>query len=124
MLFAAGLLLLALGLFSGAILLLAPLGLIEASAGLTLWIFFPAFTIGGYLLAASAAPDTSLPVLSRVTGALLLVLALIAGVVLVLQGGSILESHAGSISLWYVLAIGLVGGASGLAAHRKPQQPA
>ena len=122
MLFAAGLLILALGILSGAILLLAPLGLIEATAGITLWVLFPLFTVGGYLLAASSAPDTSLPLLSRATGAVLLLLALVAGVVLVLQGGSIMEARASTISLWYVLVIGLLGGASGLAAHRKPQQ--
>ena len=122
MLFAAGLIILALGLFSGAILLLAPLGLIAASAGVTLWVLFPLFTIGGYLLAASAAPDSSLPMLSRATGAVLLVLALAAGVVLVLQGGAIMEAKDSSLALWYVLVIGLLGGASGLAAHRKPQQ--
>lgn len=122
MLFVAGLLILALGLFSGGVLLLAPLGLIEATAGLALWVLFPVFTIGGYLLAASAAPDTSLPMLSRVTGAVLLLLALVAGVLLVLQGGSIMESRVSSLALWYVLIIGLLGGASGLAAHRKPQQ--
>jgi hypothetical protein len=124
MLFIAGLLILALGLFSGAVLLLAPLGLIEATAGMTLWVLFPLFTVGGYLLAASAAPDSSLPMLSRATGAVLLLLALVAGVVLVLQGGSLMEAKGGSVSLWYVLIIGLLGGASGLAAHRKPQQPA
>ena len=122
MLFVAGVLLLALGVFSGAVLLLAPLGLIGAVAGPTLWVLFPLFTVGGYLLAASAAPDTSLPLLSRATGAVLLLLALVAGVVLVLQGGSIMEAKAGSVSLWYVLVIGLLGGASGLAAHRKPEQ--
>ena len=121
MLFIAGLVILALGIFSGAILLLAPLGLIEATAGLTLWVLFPLFTVGGYLLAASAAPDSSLPILSRATGAVLLLLALAAGVVLVLQGGSLMEARGGA-SLWYVLVIGLLGGASGLAAHRKPQQ--
>ena len=124
MLFIAGLLILALGLFSGAVILLAPLGLIEATAGMTLWVLFPLFTIGGYLLAASAAPDSSLPMLSRATGAVLLLLALVAGVVLVLQGGSLMEAKGGSVSLWYVLFIGLLGGASGLAAHRKPQQAA
>ena len=124
MLFIAGIVILALGIFSGAILLLAPLGLIEATAGLTLWVLFPLFTVGGYLLAASSAPDTSLPMLSRATGAVLLLLALVAGVVLVLQGGSIMEARASSVSLWYVLVIGLLGGASGLAAHRKPPQGA
>jgi hypothetical protein len=122
MLFVAGLLILALGLFSGGVLLLGPLGVIDATAGLTLWVLFPLFTIGGYLLAASAAPDSSLPVLSRATGAVLLLLALVAGVVLVLQGGSIIESKVSGMALWYVLGIGLLGGASGLAAHRKPQQ--
>jgi hypothetical protein len=121
MLFVAGLVILALGIFSGAILLLAPLGVIEATAGLTLWVLFPLFTIGGYLLAASAAQDSMLPLLSRATGAVLLLLALAAGVVLVLQGSSIMEARASSMSLWYVLVIGLLGGASGLAAHRKPQ---
>jgi hypothetical protein len=124
MLFIAGLLILALGLFSGAVILLAPLGLIEATAGMTLWVLFPLFTVGGYLLAASAAPDSSLPMLSRATGAVLLLLALVAGVVLVLQGGSLVEAKGGSVSLWYVLIIGLLGGASGLAAHRKTGQPA
>ena len=122
MLLVAGIVILALGLFSGAILLLAPLGLIEATAGITLWVLFPLFTIGGYLLAASAAQDTQLPLLSRATGAVLLLLALVAGVVLVLQGGSIMEARGSTVSLWYVLVIGLLGGASGLAAHRKPLQ--
>lgn len=119
MLFAAGLLLMALGIFSGALLVLAPLGLIAATAGLALWILFPAFTIGGYLLAAAPANDARIPLLSRIAGAVLLLLALCAGVALVLQGGALIEPRGGTFSLWYVLAIGLVLGSTGQAAHRK-----
>ena len=78
MLLIAGLVLLALGLFCGAFLVLVPLGLVNGSAGLVLWILFPAFTIAGYLMAAIPAEKTALPLLSKVTGAILIVLALAA----------------------------------------------
>jgi hypothetical protein len=119
MILVAGLVLLALGLLCGVALLLAPLGLLPAGAGLTMWILFPAFTIGGYLLAAAQADDARVPLLSRISGGLLLALALAAAVVLVLQGGSIIELAASSTSLWYVLALGLALGATGVASHRK-----
>src|SRR5688572_4511691 len=105
MLFAAGLVLLVLGILSGAILVLAPLGLTGASAGLTLWILFPVFTVMGYLLAALPARTTALSWLTRASGVVLLTLALMAGVALVLQGGSMVESRGDTLSLWYVLAI-------------------
>lgn len=119
MLFVAGIVLLGLGILSGAILVLAPLGLIGASAGFTLWILFPVFTIAGYLLAAVPSQSNTIPVLTRVSGVLLLLLALIAAVALVLQGGSIMEKSGDTFSLWYVLGVGLVLGAMGVATHRK-----
>ena len=119
MLFAAGLLLLVLGILSGAILVLAPLGLTGATAGLTLWILFPVFTIGGFLLAAMPARSAALSWLTRGSGVALLVLALVAGVALVLRGASLLEASGDSFSLWYVLAIGLVLGSTGVASYRR-----
>lgn len=119
MILIAGLVLLALGLACGAALVLAPLGFLPAAAGLTMWILFPAFTIGGYLLAAAQADNSSLPPLSRISGGLLLLLALAAAVVLVLQGGAMIELAASAMSLWYVLGLGLVLGATGVASHRK-----
>jgi hypothetical protein len=119
MLLVAGLFLLGLGLFSGAFLVLIPLGVVGGSAGLTLWILFPAFTIAGYLLAAIPAEKTALPLLSRLTGALLLVLALASAAALVLQGSAVIESRGESFSLWYVLFVGLALGLAGIAAHRK-----
>ena len=119
MLFAAGLVLLALGVFSGVFLVLVPLGLLTGTAGPTLWVLFPTFTVVGYLMAAAPSENRSLPALSRVTGVLLLALALVAAVALVLEGGSIVEARGDTFSLWYVLGIGLVLGAAGLSSHRR-----
>lgn len=118
MLLVAGLFLLALGLFSGAFLVLIPLGVVNGTAGLTLWILFPAFTIAGYFMAAIPAEKTALPMLSRATGALLIVLALASAAGLVMQGSSVIEARGDSFSLWYVLFVGLILGAAGLAVHR------
>lgn len=115
MLLVSGLVLLALGLFCGLALVLTPLGFVEAS-GIALWILFPLFTVGGYFMAAAPAENRNLAMLSRASGALLLLLALASAVVLVLQGASVIEPRAGTMSLWYVLVVGLVLGASGLAA--------
>ena len=119
MLLIAGLILLALGLFSGAFLVLIPLGLVNGTAGLTLWILFPAFTIAGYLMAAIPTEKTALPMLSKVTGALLIVLALIAAAGLVMQGSSVTEGKVDSFSLWYVRVLGIAPGAAGIGAHRR-----
>jgi hypothetical protein len=118
MLLAGGILLLVLGVLCGAVLVLAPLGLIDATAGVTLWILFPAFTIVGYLLAAAPVDNEKLPLLARATGIALFALALAAGVALVMQGAALLEPRTGTFSLWYVLVIGLLLGAAGLASHR------
>ena len=119
MLLISGLFLLALGLFCGAFLVLVPLGLVGGSAGLALWILFPAFTIAGYLMAAIPTEKTALPLLSKVTGAILIVLALASAAALVMQGSSVIETKGDSFSLWYVLVVGFVFGAMGLASHRK-----
>ena len=119
MLLIAGLFLLALGLFSGAFLVLIPLGFVNGSAGLTLWILFPAFTIAGYLMAAIPSEKTALPILSKVTGALLVVLALASAAALVLQATSVIEAKGESFSLWYVLVVGFVLGGAGISSHRR-----
>ena len=119
MLLVAGLVLLALGIFCGALLVAAPLGLVPAAVNLTLWALFPAFTIGGYLMAAAPAGNKSVPLLSQVSGVLLVLLALTAAVALVLQAASIVESHGSAMSLWYVLIVGLVLGGTGLASHQR-----
>jgi hypothetical protein len=115
----AGLLLLLLGVVCGAILVLAPLGVVPADAGAALWVLFPAFTLGGYLMAAAPARDARLPMLSKAMGASLLLLALVAAVALVLQASAMIEARGSTLSLWYVLAIGLVVGSMALSSHRR-----
>lgn len=115
MMLIAGFVLLALGLVCGALLLLIPLGVVDGAVGIALWVLFPAFAIGGYLMAASAAKNESVGWLTRGSGALLMLLALAAAVALVLQAASIYQPQGETLSLWYVLVLGVVLGASGLA---------
>jgi hypothetical protein len=123
MMFIAGLVLLALGLGCGALLLLIPMGVIQGNAGLALWILFPLFAVGGYFLAASAAEDRNAAALSRGTGAVLMVLALAAAVILVLQAAAIIQPEGSTLSLWYVLILGIVLGVTGLATRPDRAQP-
>ena len=123
MMFIAGLVLLALGLGCGALLLLIPMGVIQGNAGLALWILFPLFAVGGYFLAASAAQDRNAAALSRGTGAVLMILALAAAVILVLQAAAIIQPEGSTLSLWYVLILGIVLGVTGLATRPDRAQP-
>jgi hypothetical protein len=91
----AGAVFLVLGLVSGLLLTLAPFGIGAAQPQLVAWVLFPLLTIGGYLLLAVAAT-----------------------VGLFLVGNSFVAPGAGTISLWYVLLIGLVLGTAGLSFRR------
>ena len=117
MLFATGVVLLLLGVLCGVLLLLGALGVIAVEPGLTLWILFPAFGIGGYLLAAAAGRENSPRMLTRASGIAHALLGLGAAVGLVLQAASVIQSR-GTLTLWYLLVVGLVLGISGLAAFR------
>jgi hypothetical protein len=44
---------------------------------------------------------------------------MVAAVALVLQGGALVETRGDSFSLWYVLAVGLVLGSTGVASFRR-----
>ena len=116
MMFIAGLVLLALGLLCGALLLLIPLGVVPGSANIALWLLFPVFAIAGYFMAASAAANRNAAFVTRASGAVLMLLALAAAVALVLQAASIVPP-TGSLSLWYVLIVGLVLGGMGIASR-------
>jgi|RhiMethySRZTD1v2_1073278.scaffolds.fasta_scaffold02547_12 hypothetical protein len=119
MMFIAGLVLLALGLLCGVLLLLIPLGAVEGVAGMTLWVLFPVFAVAGYLMAASAAGNQNAALLTRASGAALMVLALASAVVLVLQAAAIFSPAGDTLSLWYVLVLGIALGAMGLASRRR-----
>jgi hypothetical protein len=106
----AGSVLVVLGLFSGAVLVVAPLGLAPFTPGLALWVLFPAFCLLGYALLVIGAHTAHVRSLSLVLSALLVLLALAAAAGLVLASADVVPSPGGTIPLWYVLAIGGVLG--------------
>jgi len=106
----AGAVLVVLGLFSGAVLVVAPLGLAPFTPGLALWILFPVFSILGYALLVIGARTAHVRLLSLALSWLLVLLALAAAAGLVLSSADILPSPGGTVPLWSVLAIGGVLG--------------
>jgi hypothetical protein len=114
----AGIILMVLGVASGLILLLAPFDIGPAIPGITTWILFPGFTLVGYILFAVEARTTWVVGASRFAGAALLALALAAAVALFAVGNGLIAAAVATLSLWYVLALGAVMGATGLALGR------
>jgi hypothetical protein len=112
----AGVFLLALGLFSGGVLVAVPLGLAPWTPGLVLWVLFPAFSIVGYVLFVIGARTEGLRGWSMLISGLLLLLALVSAGGLVMHAAGMLEPHGSTLSLWYVLflagMLGIVGVAS------------
>jgi hypothetical protein len=96
----------------------SPCSASAAQPQLVAWVLFPLLTIGGYLLLAVAARGPAITRISRSAGAALLALAVAATVGLFLVGSSFVAPSAGTISLWYVLLIGLVLGTAGLSFRR------
>ncbi len=116
-LFVVGLAFLALGLFSGASLVAAPLGWFTAlNPGVSIWFFFPAFSILGLALVIIGGKAAHIRKLSLAASSFLLGLALLSAVGLVLAGMSSAAVPIGTISLWYVFAVAGVLGAVGVAA--------
>jgi hypothetical protein len=111
-------LLLVLGLASGIFLVLAPFGVGPAAPGVTTWILFPGFTIVGYILLAASARMPVISLTSRLAGALLLLLAFGAAAALFATGNDLLHPSADSLSLWYVMGLGLLFGVTGFAIGR------
>jgi uncharacterized membrane protein len=114
----AGIILMVLGVASGLILLLAPFEIGPAIPGITTWILFPGFTLVGYVLFAVEARTTWVVGASRLAGAALLALALAAAVALFAVGNGLIAPAVATPSLWYVLTLGAIMGATGLALGR------
>ncbi|XLZ70237.1 hypothetical protein ABT364_27490 [Massilia sp. SR12] len=114
-----GALLLALGLFSGAALVMAQFGLGGLSASASLWLMFPLFSVSGYLMFATGARVANFRVLSFGVSVALLLLALGCAVALVADATALMALSGGTGALWYVLLIAGVLGATGAASHGK-----
>jgi hypothetical protein len=112
----AGALVVALGLFSGVVLTLAPLGLAPWSPELVLWVLFPLFSVTGFVLVAMAGRSAQVRSFAFAVSCLLLLLALAAAAGVVLSAASVISPVGSTLSLWYVLAVagtlGAVGAAS------------
>jgi hypothetical protein len=123
LLFVTGLFLLALGLFSGGVLVAVPLGLVPWTAGPVLWVLFPLFCVVGYVLFVIGGRSAQVRGGSLLVSALLLLLALASAVALVLQAAAVVQPQGSTLSLWYVLAIaGLVGVVGAASLGRMPEQ--
>lgn len=114
-----GALLLALGLFSGAALVMAPFGIGGLSTSASLWLMFPLFSVTGYLMFATGARVANFRVLSFLVSVALLLLALGCAVALVADATALMALRGGTGALWYVLLIAGVLGATGAASHGK-----
>ncbi len=119
----AGGILAALGILAGALLVAAPLGLVAAAPGLSLWILFPLLTLVGWFLLVVGDHDPVRGTATRLVAVPLLVLALLAAIGLVAAGVGLatVNGPTGTAPLWYVMVVGGVLGSVGTAAYsRKP----
>ena len=117
-LLAAGAFLVALGLFSGVVLTLAPLGLAPWSPEGVLWVLFPLFSVVGYLLFATAARTPQVRGFTFTVSCLLLLLALASAAGVVLSAASVIQPVGSMLPLWYVLFVAGLLGSVGAASSR------
>jgi hypothetical protein len=100
-----------LGLFSGGVLVAAPFGLITLEPSLSLWVFFPVFSLLGLALVIVGDKTAHIRSLSLIVSAVLLLLAVASALGLVLAGASMARAPSGTSSLWFVLVVaGILGG--------------
>jgi hypothetical protein len=121
----AGGLLAALGILAGALLVAAPLGLVAAVPGLSLWILFPLLTLVGWFLLVVSDLDPMRGGATRFVAMPLFVIALLAVLGLVAAGAGLVavSGVTGTMSLWYVAVVGGFLGALGTAAYRRKAGP-
>jgi hypothetical protein len=114
MILIAGGLFLVMGLISGLLLALAPLGITPFQPGWVTWILFPGLSMLGYVFLLLASRSSVVPIVTRATGGALLLLAIVATVSIFLLANSMIRSDFSTLPLWYVLGVGLVLGPAGL----------
>lgn len=124
MILLVGVLLIALGLISGAALLASEVGWLTVTNVVALWILFPFGAALGLLIASLGAHTRSVPALLKLTGSLMLVLSLAAVATLVLASIGVLPAPRGTAALWYVFVVGLLVGTANFLAPARPGQPA
>lgn len=121
----AGGLLALLGILSGALLAAAPLGLLAAAPGLSLWILFPLLTLLGWFLLVVSDLDPARGFATKAVAAPLFAIALLSVLGLVAAGAGLVavSGSAGTTPLWYVAIVGGFLGALGTAAYSRRAAP-
>jgi hypothetical protein len=121
----AGGLLAALGVLAGALLVGAPLGLVAAAPGLSLWILFPVLTLLGWFMLVVSDLDPIRGNATRFVAIPLFVIALLAVLGLVAAGAGLVAVNGltGTMPLWYVAVVGGFLGALGTAAYSRKAGP-
>jgi hypothetical protein len=115
MLMIVGVVLLGLGLLSGAVLVLASFAVLAAQPSLTLWACFPLLCLAGFSLVAMQARPALVRSISLACSALLLLLALASITALVLGAAALIRAPVSTSALWFVLGVGAVLGSIGAA---------
>ena len=121
----AGGLLAALGVLCGALLAAAPLGLVAAAPGLSLWILFPVLTLLGWFMLVVSDLDPARGMATRAVAIPLFVLALLAvlGLVAASAGLVAVNGLTGTTPLWFVALVGGLLGGVGTAAYSRRARP-
>ena len=121
----AGGLLAALGVLAGALLVGAPLGLVAASPGPSLWVLFPLLTLVGWFMLVVSDLDPMRGMATKAVAIPLFVLALLAVLGLVAAGAGLVAVNGltGTTPLWYVAIVGGFLGALGTAAYSRKSGP-
>jgi len=106
-----------LGVFCGAMLLVAPTGWTAATVDVhaSLWLLFPALVVVGHVLIMIGAPVAQVRAFTAAAAAALWVLALGAVTLLVLGAAGLLHPVGATLGWWYVMAVGAVLGFGGAA---------
>ena len=122
MLLAFGALMVILGLLSGGVLTAAALGATALQPGWTAWLAYPGLILLGYGLFVIPANAGPIHLLTKGSGALCLMLGMVAIAVLVLRSLGILTFEGGTFTLWWVFGCSLVLGPLGWLGAQRPER--
>jgi hypothetical protein len=102
-----------LGILSGIVLVMIPLGLTISGSVTTFWLLFLFCVIGGLVLYSLGTQDSPVSKVLKVTGGLILILGVVSAFVIFLSKVQVVEADA-SFSLWALFIVGTIGGVSSI----------
>ena len=121
MVLAFGALMVVLGLLSGGVLTASALELSTLQPGWTAWLAYPGLILLGYGLFVVPANDGPIHLMTKASGALCLLMGMVAIAVLVLRSLGILAFEGGTFTLWWVFGCSLVLGPLGWLGSKVPK---